>query len=957
MHIGVMPWRHHRALADDVCESWDLERALRHHHGTDAHLVAYHVPGQARMQRLRVDGPRPEGLVMESLWVDIDTVGHAPWSSHTAALDALDAALAIAGTAGGYVSRAGLRLVQPLDRRLDVDEGEAALRGWMHQLDARGIASVPGTTGIDWRCARWVWLYRLPHVMRDRARYVSPRVDLGRMVAIEPPAGGLVRRRQAGGPLPEVAWSADIPQSVAELADALGAAWPRGRGDRHAAAMALSGSLLRRGVRPEHLPAVVAHVVALSGDEEPADRVQAARDTARRYLARRPVLGLRALRDLAPGVAEVIAPLALEPLAPPPLDAGAPRAADAAAALLDSLRQRRPGVRLVAAACGVGKTHAVRMLAAERASMPHATPGPHVRPPPGSRTAVSVPTHDLARQIVADLRSAGVDSARVYGPLSVRDPASGELACRFAGSAQALAAGGQSVRRELCEGRGRPCQHRETCPARDGVDGDLGARVIVGPHALVAELAEAAGATGLLVIDEPPALTQHVVISADDIGEAMAHLDRFEPCYAAGMRPALSLVRHWVELGPVGESHALARCRELGEPAAELLDEAEAVLAERDVLRLVETCTDEPAPPLDAGTGWRCRIDPLLARHVGEASRVLGVLRRALLAPATTSARIEERGGRRVLALTTLDERLVGALRRDGETVVAAADVALHAPLYARLLGYEPPIERYSAADGAPMQRAIVETRATRSAWGTSGGVDVEAVLPALTRALGLVPRLVDGVPVRLCLVTYPGLEAALRLAMGLAPAPGAWRGSKARLEAAAAALRPLLEGRDVEVGHYGALRGLDHWRERDAVVTLGDPWPAVDAVERELGLVAGIVGDEARATRAAALAAAELEQAHGRLRAPYRTRPGLCVHVGRIVPAGWPADVRRLDVSPDVGEVSLADVQAAIDGCGGARAASRLLGVADRSVRRWASGEARPPPEIVAWVRSRAPS
>lgn len=941
-----MPHRALHAHRERCVEVVEMVAALSEQHASDAHLVAYVVPSERAIHRLTVDGERPEGLCMEVLLADIDTPGHQAWPSDAAAIDALGAALEVAGSAGGYVTRGGLRLVQPLDRRLGVDDGEAALRGWYAQLERGGL-------GVDWRCAQWTRLFRAPHVRRDGARYVSPRLELERMTPIAPPGGSIVRRRSPGGALPEVAWCEDIPPHVERLVAELAPVVAAERGQRHEVALALSGALLGRGVRPEHLPAVVARLALLSGDEEPADRVAAARDTARRYLARRRVRGLTSLADIAPAVARVLAPLERRAVEARAEAGGAMSAADAGAALLESLRQRRPGVRLIEAGCGVGKTHAMRLLAAERASAAHATPGPHTRAPRGSRTAISVPTHELAQQIVADLRAAGVDAARVYGPLAVRG-AGGLPVCQFHASGQALAAGGQSVRRELCEGRGRPCQYRDTCSARDGVDGSPSARVLVGPHALVAELAEAAGATGLLAIDEPPALVQHQTVTAEQLDEAALYLSRFSRRYADAVAPLLSIVRHWLDLAPLDEPHALERALELGSAAPHLEEAAYLATGECDTRSQAAAASERPTDPplLDAGTAFACRLDQRLAQRVGQASRVVLALRSALLSPATSSCTVVESGGRRRLEIASLDERLLAALTRDGETVVAAADVAIHAGLYERALGYAPPLERYAAADGAPVRRVLVEERATRTAWATRSGLDIEAVSRALGRALALIPREVAGATVRVCLVTYPAVEAVVREALGL-PAGGSWPASRERLDEAARALSIVLDGRDVVVSHYGAVRGLDHWKERDALVTLGDPWPPLDVVERELGVLGVPAGVDGRARRAAALAAAELEQAHGRLRAPHRRTPGLAVHVGSLLPAGWPADVERVVEGGDRDAVPLPTLRDAVEAAGGARAAARLLGVAERSVRRWCSGEARPPPTVCAWVRS----
>jgi hypothetical protein len=76
-----------------------------------------------------------------------------------------------------------------------------------------------------------------------------------------------------------------------------------------------------------------------------------------------------------------------------------------------------------------------------------------------------------------------------------------------------------------------------------------------------------------------------------------------------------------------------------------------------------------------------------------------------------------------------------------------------------------------------------------------------------------------------------------------------------------------------LEVGHFGAVRGSNVYRDLDAVCLLGEPWPDVCAASedaRALGLPPG--------PYARALAAAEVEQALGRAREVRRSgaRPAL---------------------------------------------------------------------------------
>ena len=82
--------------------------------------------------------------------------------------------------------------------------------------------------------------------------------------------------------------------------------------------------------------------------------------------------------------------------------------------------------------------------------------------------------------------------------------------------------------------------------------------------------------------------------------------------------------------------------------------------------------------------------------------------------------------------------------------------------------------------------------------------------------------------------------------------------------------LRPLGQ-HSVRLSHYGEFRGLDHLRDADALATVGDPRPTLHADGR-----------------VDALDAAELDQAHGRLRLVHRERKARALHVGAIVPAGW---------------------------------------------------------------------
>jgi DNA-binding XRE family transcriptional regulator len=137
--------------------------------------------------------------------------------------------------------------------------------------------------------------------------------------------------------------------------------------------------------------------------------------------------------------------------------------------------------------------------------------------------------------------------------------------------------------------------------------------------------------------------------------------------------------------------------------------------------------------------------------------------------------------------------------------------------------------------------------------------------------------------PLRLALEgAYHGPSVALA---------AAWReaGQKPEVLAdAVEALKPAVDlwrapGRVLLLGHYQALRGLNLMADADALVTLGDPWPNLGEVRH----ACAVLGIDEWAQRFEAMARAELEQAHGRLRTIHRARPGRACHVGTLLPSG----------------------------------------------------------------------
>lgn len=139
---------------------------------TDAMAVGYLVPGEDTFPRLRTDSPAhlhaaggEEPLLYWAIY-DVDTPGHTPWLDRERAAAALDAALFALGEEwGGYTTRAGLRLLVPLDPPCPVTQGNDLLRlvaeGLVNPvLDLLGLA-------VDPASYEWTRLMRLPRAKRD----------------------------------------------------------------------------------------------------------------------------------------------------------------------------------------------------------------------------------------------------------------------------------------------------------------------------------------------------------------------------------------------------------------------------------------------------------------------------------------------------------------------------------------------------------------------------------------------------------------------------------------------------------------------------------------------------------------------------------------------------------------------------------------------------------------------
>ena len=543
-------------------------------------------------------------------------------------------------------------------------------------------------------------------------------------------------------------------------------------------------------------------------------------------------------------------------------------------------------------------------------------------------------------QVAETARARGVPTLRLFSPVSELD-ADGGPVCRYSDNARPLAAGGLSMPWELCDGRGQdPCAYRASCPAAGGREGPDDALLVVSNHKLLGSLVKAAGKTGLRVIDEPPALLETVALTAVDFAAWAQHAFMFEDRFGFGVGRAVRSVGLALE-ELAADGNAI--------PVADLVTD--------DVAEMVrEIAAPANGPPVRWVHVRRAREQLSAALDIGRAARVAWVVYRALTSPARWVVRLEVRRQVRTLLLTGPNEDFVAALRAEGSAVVL--DAAPDVPVLSAAASYDltDRVVSVQARDGAPVTRTLLHwSQGSRRAL-FDGGVQVGRFATALRAALAWARE--DPACRALGLITMKPLRVLLEHA--LRPEDTAVRAEARKLGLSA---EVLAEGAaqlgalarawpgTIVLGHYGAVRGLDSWKGCDALVTIGDPWPNVGDVRNDAAYLA--LRDTEQ--RAAWLAAAELEQAHGRLRAPHRTRPGRALHVGRVAPGGpgWgQAERRRLaDGRPkNDAAASVEQLRAWIarEHKGSIRAAARALGCADTAVRRYLQGD-RSIPAVVA--------
>lgn len=867
-----------------------------------------------------------------------------------------------------YFSRNGLRILQRLAVWVTPEHYEQLLEAYWYRLRSIGLLPDP-------KCSDWTHVYRPPHHRRpddpvDKPRAAEPNlrgvpiapapfVDVGAPFAETPPAFAESdgarppprppraaparprKGRRMQGPI-----STDLPPHLEALVPLL-AEGVAAEGDRagsyHDMLLALSGMLASsRGLELNHVPAIV-HAVATRALDGAVSHYEGAVDTVNRAMGDGPLRGGRYLRKHFPKL-HAAAKVAIAQGRAAAIAAGRrpvakrPTADVAASLILEKMTYSMRGATVISTSPGTGKSAQGRRYAAERARLGGQLPSG--RWAPHTKTSISVPTHQLAKEYVDTLRATypDVPVQRLISPASVRD-ADGKLVCKFAAQAQLVAGAGMSVKYELCDGRNKNrCPHADTCPAYGGGDGPEDAPITVGVHPYLGQLDKGAGKTGVLIIDEPPEPIATMTFKVDDLRFALGWTG-FETRYGYATRPALLALLTYIDGHPddgaAADGIAITDAIALGQDGVSEADFRrgvnatqlawDAILVELEaepqakgaVLRRLAAAAfgdDVRTPaPVKRHIMAQARANLALMNEVARAAGPLDYVRRVCELPDEDPLRpwwrmprmwLETRDGVRVIVCKQVNRLYAEALTRDGIAIVLDAHAHVQMKPIEKIIGVVPELVDLEACDSAPIERHIHVVKGTRTEWFADG----YPVWAKIARAMSAMQAWLaqDATTRTFGLITFAVVERAI-LAIQGDDKPWHRAGhTVAQLQAARAELTPLVEAftrgpaRLVVTGHYGAIRGLNsfHTADLDALVTLGDPFPNVGDKDRDeifLDL-------EDELDYVELVAAAELGQAQERLRTCRRTRRARALHVGMVLPATAAWKEINLGVTEDLG-------------------------------------------------------
>jgi len=683
---------------------------------------------------------------------------------------------------------------------------------------------------------------------------------------------------------------------------------------RHVLYQELAGALYLRGLPPTRVLDIIHQLCVLAGDEEIEGRLHDGDTTIACIDRRRPVIAEGTLLLDSPDVAEAIVDVLGSEGSPThrrmenelygrPVPEQVIGKDEATARIRGAIEEANSGLHLILAPPGTGKTKA-----AVGALLLH----------PG-KAALVVPRNELARQHELELETARPGQVqRLFGagqPTPTASCSRPDVVEAF----QKSGLGGPSA----CG----LCPDQPSCRVKTGRSGPRTAPIVVGIHALLGTAANAIGEPGLLVIDEGMPLFKHAALSMADLDAARAGLRRglFAKKYASVMRTI------------VNAAIRVTSARDRSRPfVGQLFDELPSTPTghiaslrgpRRDGWRaqLAKVTKAGKTPPF-AITRAAEVINTGDAKLLTRASRTLRELGRAVLDEAVVHWSYGT-GSRRddpMIVVSSVRKDVVQILSRSGPSLLldATADIV---PL--RSLGLELTVHELEVQDAAPIDRvAIAWNHGSHTKMAPHGRADFELLRQGLSLGLQRLQR--EGRK-NVLVIAFKPVADELRKGLNDLGLGGFVR-----------------DGGRVLVTHFGGLRGANNWEEVqwdqiDAVLTIGDPIPNIDNLNAEATLLG--LTDEQADDRLRSLAAAELAQAHGRLRATRRETPATSVHVGRIVPGGWDRNNAVVEGTsgrpPTMAAMGTDELVAIIKRVGSVAKVSKATGISRRTLHRYKAG------------------
>jgi hypothetical protein len=598
-------------------------------------------------------------------------------------------------------------------------------------------------------------------------------------------------------------------------------------------------------------------------------------------------------------------------------------------ALLQALHQaeRVDGITALETAPGAGKTRAVLRYAHH---------------PLAGITALCTHTHQLNRELQQKAQTLSLGVRRLFSPTS-KDGLKDERGERVCKTNYLV------VQAEYDAGRSGPsicaqCIFAKTCNARLGSEGTIGAQLVLSTQSNP-RTEEAAR----FIVDEAPKLLTLRDTSERDLEDCAKLCDSIHYTQRKIAAEAAKSVLSWMSAGGAPEANPIHEIREKILEVIEGKDEVKPAglydpqhperktQAQRDAgawraARWLFALSLSNAQPF-VQTKRKGKIQENIATFA-EKSRIaktLSELPRAVILDATMSAH----------SLALLEKITGKKMHR------VAFDVKDSATIERTWQPYASGARRYLTAHGKPLFTEPLQQLITRSRKWLSKHTRVKKLLVVshkpIAAAFSLAWSDLLQLPPDLALVTYwRDLFATEDLA------------TKA-LQTATLALLPMLSqlrerGGELGVAWYGALRGLDQWKDFDGCITLGDPYPDLDAFQRERALLRdgrAPTQEQEEEDWQAYLeeCAAELAQAHGRLRAPSRQTEASLLHLGGILPKGWKPSQTLLDYQPvgrpkrDGEELPLTwyeGLRLAVQRAGSVRALARATGLSASVLLRY---------------------